>query len=181
MKEPLSLLAIKSKRMPAFLNYSLKIQLFKQIKKRLKIKILLVRLIKIKQSIALCLMFQGCNSSVLVGQNIRDVVTCIQYSKQQCTFSEHALSNQENRELKSVLCKYSFCCGCMITPDVTFLSSFYQVRTYVFKSYGVGVLCKYKNICTTEHMLLLHQEGCPSRHELKKEFKTVSPLRLSCK
>ena len=51
MKEPLSLLAVKSKLMSVLSNYSLKIQLFEQIKKRLKIKIFLMKLIKIEYSI----------------------------------------------------------------------------------------------------------------------------------
>ena len=51
MKEPLSLLAVKSKLMSVLSNYSLKIQLFERIKKRLKIKIFLVKLIKIEYSI----------------------------------------------------------------------------------------------------------------------------------
>ena len=51
MKEPLSLLAVKSKLMSVLSSYSLKIQLFEQIKKRLKIKIFLVKLIKIEYSI----------------------------------------------------------------------------------------------------------------------------------
>ena len=75
----------------------------------------------ISSSLCYVFMFQGCKSSVLVGQNVRDVVTCIQCNKQRCIYSEHALSNWENRELKSILHKYSFHCGCMITPDVSFL------------------------------------------------------------
>ena len=51
MKEPLSLLAVKSKLMSVLSNYSLEIQLFERIKKRLKIKIFLVKLIKIEYSI----------------------------------------------------------------------------------------------------------------------------------
>ena len=51
MKEPLSLLAVKSKLMSVLSNYSLKIQLFEQIKESLKIKIFLVRVIKIENSI----------------------------------------------------------------------------------------------------------------------------------
>ena len=51
MKEPLSLLAVKSKLMSVLSNYSLKIQLFERIKKRLKIKIFLVKLVQIEYSI----------------------------------------------------------------------------------------------------------------------------------
>ena len=51
MKEPLSLLGVKSKLMSVLSNYSLKIQLFERIKKRLKIKIFLVKLVKIEYSI----------------------------------------------------------------------------------------------------------------------------------
>ena len=51
MKGPLSLLAIKSKLISVLSNYFLKIQLFEQIKKSLKIKIFLVVLIKIEYSI----------------------------------------------------------------------------------------------------------------------------------
>ena len=67
-------------------------------------------------------MCQGCKSSVLARQNVRDLVTCVQCNKQRCIYSECALSNPENRELKSTLRKYSFYCGCMITPDASFLS-----------------------------------------------------------
>ena len=93
MKEPLSLLAVKSKLMSVLSNYSLKIQLFERIKKRLKIKIFLVKLIKIEysiyyQSIVLSFYVLGCKSSVLVGRNVRNVVTCAQCKKQRCIYSE---------------------------------------------------------------------------------------------
>ena len=121
-------------------------------------------------------MFQGCKSSVLVSQNVRDVVTCVQCNKLRCIYSERALSNRENRKLKSILNKYCFYCRCMITPDVSFLSG------TVFTRLGVGVLCKYKNMYTKGQLCCYCiREEVQADKELKKHFKIVLPLCLSRK
>ena len=136
----------------------------------------------ISSSLCYVFMFQGCKSSVLVGQNVRDVVTCIQCNKQRCIYSEHALSNWENRELKSILHKYSFHCGCMITPDVSFLLGMVFTRLELTCSspmelpfYANTKIYVQKDIC------YCIRKGVQEDKELKKQFKTILPLCLSCK
>ena len=128
-------------------------------------------------------MFQGCKSSVLARQNVRDLVTCVQCNKQWCIYSECALSNPENRELKSTLRKYSFYCGCMITPDASFLSgtvvtrleltcsspmewAFYP-RTKISLQKDISCYCIRKDV--------------QADNELKKQFKTLLPFFYSAK
>ena len=113
-------------------------------------------------------MFQGCKSSVLVSQNVRDVVTCVQCNKLRCIYSERALSNRENRKLKSILNKYSFYCRCMITPDVSFLSG------TVFTRLGVGVLWSTK-ICIQKGSYVVIASGRRS-----KQIKNWRSISKSC-
>ena len=122
-------------------------------------------------------MCQGCKSSVLARQNVRDLVTCVQCNKQRCIYSECALSNPENRELKSTLRKYSFYCGCMITPDASFLSGTVVTRLeltcsspmeWAFYPLQKDISC----YCI--------RKDVQADNELKKQFKTLL-LFLFCK
>ena len=68
------------------------------------------------------LYFQGCKSSMLTGQNVREIVKCKSCSKPRCIYSNPNVSNREQRELRKIIRTYEYLRGCLITPDVCFLS-----------------------------------------------------------
>ena len=59
---------------------------------------------------------------MLTGQNVREIVKCKSCSKPRCIYSNANLSNREHRELRKIIRTYEYLRGCLITPDVSFLS-----------------------------------------------------------
>ena len=51
---------------------------------------------------------QGCKSTTLIAQNF-------------CIYAKSQLSNRETNELKKIIKNYHYVCGCIITPDSSFL------------------------------------------------------------
>ena len=59
---------------------------------------------------------------MLTKQNVREIVKCKSCSKPWCIYSNVNLSNLEQRELRKIIRMYKYVFGCLITPDVSFLS-----------------------------------------------------------
>ena len=59
---------------------------------------------------------------MLTRQNVREIVKCKSCSKPGCIYSNANLSNREQRELRKIIRTYEYVCGCLIIPDVSFLS-----------------------------------------------------------
>ena len=53
---------------------------------------------------------------------MRDIVKCEECGKPRCIYATRVLTAREVRELKNVIRKYDYVCGCLITSDVSMFS-----------------------------------------------------------
>ena len=118
---------------------------------------------------------QGCKSSTLTAQNVRDVVKCSTCKKPRCIYATRALSNREMIELRKIIKNYDYVCGCMIAPETSFLkgSIFSRLELHCNSPiesmyYGAPKLNKRKDLCCH-----CGKTGVSQDTELKRQYKTV--------
>ena len=126
---------------------------------------------------------QGCKSSTLTSQNVRDIVKCSTCKKPRCIYASRALTNREMNELKKIIKNYNYVCGCIITPESSFLRGtiFSRQELHCNKPiepmfYGASKLNKRKDLCA-----YCAKTECSPDKELKAQFKTVHPICAECK
>ena len=107
-------------------------------------------------------------------QNVRDIVKYEECGKPRCIYATRVLTARAARELKNVIRKYDYVCGCLITPDVSMLSGSVFTR--------LEMHCKIMKI-TAQKDLCCHcnKQGAQKDRELKKLFKTVLPICDGCR
>ena len=93
------------------------------------------------------------------------------------------MTPRQNRELKSVIRKYDYLCGCQITPDVSSLAGTVFTRLDItcdspveWSYYGATKVPVHKDMCAYCGVL-----GADTDQQLLKVFKTVLPLCSMCK
>ena len=114
---------------------------------------------------------------------MRETVACNECRKPRCVYAERALTNREHRELKGIVRKYDFVCGCSITPDVSFLSGTVFTRLELscqspleWPYFAATKVSVRKDICA-----YCCRKGVSPDAKTKKKFKTVLPICLPCK
>ena len=134
-------------------------------------------------SIFIRILIQGCKTSVLTAQNLRDIVKCEECEKPRCVYATRVLTAREARELKNVIRKCDYVCGCLITPDVSMLSRSVFTRLEMhcktpieWAYYGATKITARKNLCCH-----CSKQGAQKDKELKKLFKTVLPICDGCR
>lgn len=119
----------------------------------------------------------------MTGQNVRDTVNCKSCSKPRCIYTSRALSDREKEELKNVKRNYDYVCGCLITPEVSYLSG--EVFTRLEMHCNTPVAWEYysatkiplkKDVCSH-----CSRPGAIVDKETKKAYKTVLPICETCK
>ena len=71
---------------------------------------------------------QGIATSKLTAQNVRLIMKCTSCQKPCCIYVIRALSQREMIELKQVLEKSPYVCGCLIAPDSSFIDGHVFMR-----------------------------------------------------
>ncbi len=120
---------------------------------------------------------------MLTGQNVRDVVTCKSCSKPRCVYSKGNLTNREQRELRKITRSYDYVCGCLITPDISFLSGTVFTRLEMHCKTPVEWSFYSANKINTRKDLCCHCTKKDSKVDVdeKKLYKTVLPICEQCK
>ena len=126
---------------------------------------------------------QGCKSSTLTPQNVRDIINCSMCKKPRCIYANRTLTNREMNEVKRIIKKFDYICGCVISPDSSFLRGTIFSRLELHCKapieamfYGAPKITKRKDMCA-----YCAKKECSPDKELKKRFKTVVPICDQCK
>ena len=134
-------------------------------------------------SIFIRILIQGCETSVLRAQNVQDIVKCEECGKHWCIHATRVLTAREARELKKVIRKYDYVCGCLITPDVSMLSGYVFTRLEMhcktpikWKYYGTTKITARKHLCCH-----CSKQEAQHNQEFKKLLKTVLPICDGCR
>lgn len=126
---------------------------------------------------------QGCKSSALTAQNVRTTVTCRSCKKVRCIYAKRVLTVRETNEIRRIIRDFDYICGCIITPDTSFLCGTVFSRLELscaspieFMFYGAPKLNVRKDLCA-------HCAAPRSKvdEQLKREYKTVLPICDKCK
>ena len=119
---------------------------------------------------------------MLTRQNVREIVKYKSRSKPWCIYSNANLSNQEQRELRKIR-TYKYVCGCLITPDVSFLSGtlFTWLEMHCkspieWAYYSASKANTRKDVCC--HCSKI---GAKVGSDKKKLYKSVLPVCDQCK
>ena len=105
-------------------------------------------------------------------------VSCKSCTKPRCIYTDRNLHNREQRELKEIIRSYDYVCECLMTPDISFLSSIVFTRLEMHCKTPVE-WAYYSSIkITTRKNLHCHctKSGAKVDKEEKKLYKTVLPL-----
>ncbi|XP_066934136.1 uncharacterized protein [Clytia hemisphaerica] len=126
---------------------------------------------------------QGCKSSMLTSQNVREIVKCKSCTKPRCIYSKANLSYSEQRELRKIIRSYDYVCGCLITPDVSFLAGKVFTRLEMHCQSPVEWSYYSASKVNTRQDLCCHciKKDSKVDKEEKKLFKTVLPICDECK
>ena len=126
---------------------------------------------------------QGCKSSALTAQNVRSTVSCRICKKLRCIYAVRVLTNRENNELKRVIRDFDYICGCLVTPDDSFLAGTVFTRLELhcgapmeYMYYGATKITVRKDLCGH-----CGKPRATTDQELKRYFKTVLPICDVCK
>ena len=110
-------------------------------------------------------------------------VKCSTCKKPRRIYGSRALTNREMNELKKIIKNYNYVCGCIITPESSFLRGtiFSRLELHCNKPiepmfYGAPKLNKRKDLCA-----YCAKTECSPDKELKAQFKTVHPICAECK
>ena len=84
---------------------------------------------------------------------------------------------REAWELKNVIRKYDYVCGCLITPDISVFTRLeMHCKTLIeWAYYGAMKITAQKDLCCH-----CSKQGAQQDKELKKLFKTVLPICDGC-
>ena len=68
---------------------------------------------------------QGCKTTLLNKQNVRDIIKCIRCSKPRCIYCPKKLDAREKRHLKRLLIYFGDCyeCGCILVPEGSYFET----------------------------------------------------------
>ena len=120
---------------------------------------------------------------MLTAQHVRDLVKCVECTKPRCIYSKQQLTDREKREVRRIMRSYDFHCGCMVTPNISFLSGVIFTRLELNCSspiewayYGSSVRNAQKNLCSH-----CGKNSGSVDPELKKYYRTVLPICDGCK
>ena len=119
----------------------------------------------------------------MTGKNVRDVVSCKSYAKPRCIYTDINLNNWEQRELKEIIRSYDYFCGCLITPDISFLSGIVFTSLEMHCKTPIEWVYYNSSKTTTKKDLWYHciKSGAKVDKEDNKLYKTVLPLCEQCK
>ncbi|XP_062596556.1 uncharacterized protein LOC134258011 [Saccostrea cucullata] len=126
---------------------------------------------------------QGCPNRILVAQNVRKTVTCLECKKPRCIYSRKHLTAREERSLTRVLERYMYTCGSLITPDGDSLQGTVFVRLQLACTTPVEIAYYSANAVARKDVCCFCASSVDiiDDQDLLRKYRVVLPMCRECK